>query len=628
MLKKLHARLSRAAAVLLALILALAPSAYALTTEQAYELLEYFYVDELPEGLENMTSVDEMTAALGDPYTSYMTAEEYESFLNSVNDSSVVGIGVTCQVTEEGLLIASVLDGSPAMEAGLAAGDLIVAADGQPLAGLGEAATTLIRGEAGTQVTLTVRRADGTQRELTLTRQMVVIANTTSELLPSGQGYILCESFGNETAQHFQDGLEAYDTQASNWVVDLRANPGGNADAAAASAAYYTGPGVLVYFRDGNGNYNYTFAPESYERLSDKPVLVLTSGYSASGAELFAGIVRDYKVGTLVGDRTFGKGVAQLLLTQDNFPDYFPDGDALKVTTYRFFAPSGTTNDKLGVIPHLLVSDKTAAALATLLSGAEPADSAGWLALIISGITWYIGLEQAQSAEYRAAFTELLEAVPPAAVLERGLGGGSWMPMSAADLAQQLELDWTSRSFPDAQGSEYADAINTLACYRLLAGDEQGLFHPEQNLTRGELASLLATLLRLSPKSDGYFSDVAQGDWYAEAVNALYEGGLIAGYEDGTFRPDAPVTREELIAIAMQMGARLNMDFYMVNQSGIVQDEPLAGVSDWAQTAVTIMDRAGIMWVPVEELEAQGAALREETAALIYNLLSYTQVLP
>lgn len=233
----------------------------------------------------------------------------------------------------------------------------------------------------------------------------------------------------------------------------------------------------------------------------------------------------------------------------------------------------------------MLVSDKTAAALATLLSGAEPADSAGWLALIISGITWYIDLEQAQSAEYRDAFTELLEAVPPAAVLERGLGGGSWMPMSAADLAQQLELDWTSRSFPDAQGSEYADAINTLACYRLLAGDEQGLFHPEQNLTRGELASLLATLLRLSPKSDGYFSDVAQGDWYADGVNALYESGLIAGYEDGTFRPDSPVTREELIAIAMQMGARLNMDFYMVNQSGIVQDEPLAGVSDWAQTA-------------------------------------------
>lgn len=628
MLKKLHACLSRAAAVLLALILTLAPSAYALTTEQAYELLEYFYVDELPEGLENMTSVDETTAALGDPYTSYMTAEEYESFLNSVNDSSVVGIGVTCQVTEEGLLIASVLDGSPAMEAGLAAGDLIVAADGQPLAGLGEAATTLIRGEAGTQVTLTVRRADGTQRELTLTRQMVVIANTASELLPSGQGYILCESFGNETAQHFQDGLEAYDTQASNWVVDLRANPGGNADAAAVSAAYFTGPGVLVYFRDGDGNYNYTFAPESFERLSDKPVLVLTSAYSASGAELFAGIIRDYKAGTLVGDRTFGKGVAQLLLTQDNFPDYFPDGDALKVTTYRFFAPGGTTNDKLGVIPHLLVSDKTAAALATLLSGAEPADSAGWLALIISGITWYIDLEQAQSAEYRDAFTELLEAVPPAAVLERGLGGGSWMPMSAADLAQQLELDWTSRSFPDAQSSEYADAINTLACYRLLAGDEQGLFHPEQNLTRGELASLLATLLRLSPKSDGYFSDVAQGDWYAEAVNALYENGLIAGYEDGTFRPDAPVTREELIAIVMQMGARLNMDFYMVTQSGIVQDEPLTGVSDWAQTAVTIMDRAGILWAPVEELEAQGAALREETAALIYNLLSYTQVLP
>ncbi len=627
-MKKLHRCLVRLSAAVLALTLALALPAGALTAQQAYELLDYYYVDELPAGLEELTSVEEMVAALGDPYTVYLTAEEYESFVSSTSDSSLVGIGVTCQVTEEGLLIASVLDGSPALEAGLVAGDLIVGADGQSLAGLGNGALPLVQGEEGTQVTLTVRRADGTLAQFTVTRRTVVIAHTTTEVLPSGQGYIACDTFGGETAQHFEDGLEAYDGQVTGWIVDLRSNPGGTAEAAAASAAYFTGSGVLTYFRDGDGRYNFIYTPFGYTAMTDRPVLVLTSPYSASGAELFAAIIRDGQAGTVVGQRTYGKGVAQLLFTGDQFPDFFQEGDAMKITVYRFFSPSGATNDKIGVIPHLLVSDETAAGLATLLSGAEPADSAGWLALILSGVTWYIDLEQAQSAGYRAAFTELLEAVPPAAVLERGLGGGSWMPVSAADLAAQLGLDWTGRGFSDSGESEYAQAIDTLACYRLLAGDGTGCFYPRETLTRGELACLLASLLRLAPGGSGYFSDVETGDWYADGVNAVYEQGFIAGDGDGTYRPDDPVTREELISILAQVGIWLDMGLYNNAQDLEAQAgaEP-EGVSGWAWPFVSLMEQTGLLWQPLSELDLQGGALREEAAALLYGLLCYAGVL-
>ena len=620
---------ARAGAALLALVLVLTPSALALTPQQAYQLLDVYYVDELPQGLEDLATVEEMVAALGDPYTTYMTAEEYEAFVNSVNDETVVGIGVASQITDQGLLISSILDDSPAQELGLVPGDLIIAADGQSLAGMGDAATTLIRGEAGTQVTLTILRADGTTMEVTVTRREVAIPHTTVELLPSGQGYILCDSFGEETAGHFTEGMTAYDEQADNWVVDLRTNPGGTSDAAATTAAYFIGPGVMVYFRDGDGNYNYTFAPVGFQRLTEKPVLVLTSPYSASGSELFAAAIRDYDAGTLVGSRTFGKGVAQLLLTDAVYPDYFQDGDALKVTTYRFFSPNGTTNDKIGVIPHILVSDETAAALATLMSAAVPADSRDQMALTISGVTWYIDLEAAAGEETRAALTELLEALPPAAVVEYGQGGTAWEASDAQYVAQRWGLTLQDRGFTDTADSEYVFAIDTLATYELLAGDGDGAFRPGDTLTRGELAALLASLLRITPAQSGHFSDVEEGDWYADAVNAIYEAGFIAGYEDGTFRPDATLTREELIAILAQVGAWLNMDLYAyAGEYTQEQGASLTGFSDWALPAVSMCENFGLLWEGAASIDADSAALREETAAILYNLLTYADVLP
>ena len=618
----------RAGAAALALVLALCP-ALALTPQQAYELLELYYVDELPEGLESYTDVEEMAAALGDPYTTYMTAEEYEAFVSSTNDGSVVGIGVTCQITAEGLLISSVLDDSPAQELGLVPGDLIIAADGQSLAGMGDAATTLVRGEAGTQVTLTVLRADGTTGVFTLIRREVPIPNTTVELLPTGQGYILCDSFGDDTTVHFTEGITEYDGQAESWVVDLRANPGGTAQASATASAYFTGPGVLVYFRDGAGNVNYTFAPGGFQRLTEKQALVLTSPYSASGSELFAATLRDYGVGTLMGSRTFGKGVAQMLLTDELYPDCFPDGDALKVTTYRFYSPDGTTNDKLGVIPHILVSDAAAADLATLLHAAVPADSGDWMAFTIDGLTWYVDLAEASSADHRAALTELLEALPPVAAVEYGQGGTGWEASDPGYVAQRWGLTLADRGFTDTADSDYALAIGTLATYELLAGDGDGAFRPGDTLTRGELACLLSSMLRLDAVGTDHFSDVEGGDWYAGGVNAICEAGFIAGYEDGTFRPDEPITREELIAILAQVGAWLNMDLgsYAAGYEP-PEGESYPNFSDWAKPAVSLCDAFGLLWTDSGSIDAGAPALREETAALIYQLLAVTGVLP
>ena len=302
----------------------------------------------------------------------------------------------------------------------------------------------------------------------------------------------------------------------------------------------------------------------------------------------------------------------------------------LKVTTYRFFSPNGTTNDKIGVIPDLLVTDESCAVLATLLSGKVPSAAMNHLRLTISGVSWYIDLSEAGKEENRAAFTELLEAIPPAALLERGRGGDSWESTTPDAVAQELGLTVSLRTFSDIDGSRYEDAINTMACYGMMLGDGDGTFRPTDTLTRGELACLITALLRTSPKGSGYFSDVQQGDWYTDGVNAIYELGFMVGDGDGTFRPDAPVTREELTVIVAQLGAWLNMDLYAYAKDR-TRDEDFSALnsfSDWARPAADLCNAFGLLWDEPENIDGDTSALREETAAILYYLLAYADVLP
>ncbi len=620
--------MSRVLAVLLSAALLAVPAAQALTPEQAYELLSYYYVDELPEGLENMTSVEEMIEALGDPYTTYMTQESYQAFISSINDTTLVGIGVAAQVQPDGIMVSSVLPGSPAEEAGIVAGDLITNAGGQELAGMGEAALPLIRGEEGTQVSITVRHANGEIQVYNLVRKMIVIPTTTAETLPGGQGYIECSSFGDETAGHFSEALGQYDSEVDSWIVDLRSNPGGTTDAAATSVAYFTGPGVLIYFRDGSDNYSYTFAPLGFPQLTEKQTLVLTSPYSASGAELFAGAARDKKAATLMGERTYGKGVAQVILSSDSYPEYFQEGDALKVTIYRFFSPDGTTNDKLGIIPHLMVSDETCAVMATRMYAAAPGNPAGWVRLTLDGATWYMNLDEVTQADAAAAFTEFLEAIPPAGVLEKGSAGGAWTETDASALGTELGLQVTPRTFQDLGDSPYADAINTLGCYGLLAGDGNGSFRPADTLTRGEFAAMAADLLRVTAERTDHFTDVAETDWYAGAVNALYEMGFAGGDGDGTFRPGDTISRQEMISVISRLGAWLNMDLYAYAHTAQIDPNAVPGeFSDWAKNAVDLCAHFNLLWEPAENISGTQPALRQEAAAMFYQLLTATDVL-
>lgn len=601
----------------LGLSLSLTVPAAALEVEDAKQLLKTYYVDSLPEGFDEMDSLDEILSAINDPYTIYLTADEYQQLLSSINGSSVVGIGVSINtVFDNGYQILSILPGSPALEVDLKAGDRITAVDGVELTASMDPAA-LIRGEAGTQVTLTILRENGQVCQVSITRQEVSIPIVTYEM--SGDALaIQCDSFGDSTAKTIAQALTELEEDAAICIVDLRANPGGTSTAAAGSAGLFVGSGIMSYFRDADGKYNYVYTLPSCPDMTDKPLIVLTSSYSASGSELFAAAIRDYGAGIGLGQRTFGKGVAQYIFDESIEPDLF-DGDCLKITVYRFFSPEGATNDTVGVLPTLMISSENTVAAALLLSSPKPQQAQGYLKLEIAGQIFYLDLEHALEEENRSAFIELLESLPGTAKLYQGVGGG-WTSTTPSVLAENLGLHFTPRTFSDTADSQFEQAINTLACYQLLSGYEDGTFRPGQTITRAEFCAMVCAALDLPLSENTAFSDVPSSAWYAGAVGAMSGRGFLSGYGDGTFRPNATITYEEMVAVLANVSAWACMDGYDYAQMELAGQAPqvYGAFSPWARTAARNLDLLGAL---VGELQPSDSGTREVAAGMLCALM-------
>ena len=635
-----HRISARLTAVGLTLALALAPAAHALTLDQARELLVKHYIDEVPEGVLTQPTIQDMVEALGDPYTAYFTPEEYEQFSSTMLDTSLVGIGVASVQEEGGLRVEYVYDDSPAQDGGLEKGDLITAVDGKATAGeTVETVAEWMRGEEGTQVSITYIRGGG-RHTVTLTRREVVIPATITQVEDGHIGLIECDTFGAETLGHFTDGITANDSAVDHWIVDLRSNGGGVIDAAIRSVGLFTGSGALAYLRDSSGEYGAYGTNE--DSITLDPVIVLTDPYTASASELFTAAVRDKNAGIAVGERTYGKGVAQSVLDKEALPEYFPDGDAMKITSYRFFSASGNTTDTVGVIPHLLVPAGAADEVAKLLCTSNPKGDTTGLLRLDMGWRWYINLDTALQEENRAAFTLLLEAIPSNVRLLEGTGGSTgWKDTSPEAVAQAHGLDYRSRDFSDTAGSPYGQQIAILATYGIVAGDGSGAFHPEGTLTRAQLCALLYQALGYTlPVKESNFTDVSLDTWYGQAVNALANLGLVTGVGGGKFRPDDPVTHEQFIAIMGRMAERLNLYFYeaaLAMPEDALQAAELSGYASWAQAETWLLacsqqgllgNTINLLWEDLEEIVPTAATTREEAASLVYTLFSYTGILP
>ena len=611
----------RAAALALTLTLALSPVAGAITVDEAREMLREFYIDEIPEEILSLPTIDEITTALGDPYTYYMTAEEYASFQNELNGANVVGIGVAVENTADGLLVTSVAPDSPGAKAGLKAGDLIVAADGVTVqeAGSANALAGLVAGEEGTQVTITLIREEQ-ELSLTMTREPVVFPTVTGEVVDNHIGWLHCSSFGTDTGEDFRTYIQAEDEAADRWVVDLRGNPGGSATAVIQAVGHVLGSRNVAYVVDRQGNVA-VWRPNPLQVAGDgliqEPLVVLVDGNSASAAELFTAAMRDYSYGLIIGTRTFGKGIAQNVFEQS-------DGSAFKITTERYYSPGYVTPDRSGVLPHLVVEAGLADEVARLLCGAEAEASENVLALQLAGRTWYVHREEAVSEDYAPAFAQLLSAIAPNTPMT--LNGRAVTP---AEVSQAWGVDYQSRWFDDVDTSPYGDEINALAALGVLLGNETGEFNPQGQLTRGELVSMMVQGMGYwcwQSQGTAPFTDVSREDWYATVVDIAYNLGFLQGNEKGEFCPDDLVDHQQFLTILTRMGEQADLSVERRLEQVTEEEtasEAVQAYEPWARAAVAAAKDLSFLAVPLEELDPSTSTTREEAAAMLYRMLDY-----
>lgn len=288
-----------------------------------------------------------------DPHSVYLPKEDAEDFTDAAR-GAYEGIGVELQRQPDGSLrVIAAIDDTPAARAGLRGGDVIVAIDGKPFDPSEGDTSTPLRGPAGSTVTLTVvREGRDTPFDVTVTRETIRIASVRGRMLEPGYGYIRVSAFQADTAADFERQLEALQKQAGGalrgLVIDLRSNPGGLLTSAVQIADSLLDRGRIVSTRGRIPISDAEFAATPGDRLNGAPVVVLVDAGSASASEVLAGALRDNGRARVVGSRTFGKGSVQTLLPLDN-------GDSVKLTTARYYTPSGKSIQALGITPDVLL---------------------------------------------------------------------------------------------------------------------------------------------------------------------------------------------------------------------------------------------------------------------------------
>lgn len=313
------------------------------------ELVQKNYVDPDKVNLDGLLegAMDGVVRALGDPYSDYMTADEYKEMKIHLS-GNFEGIGVTIAVEGNFITVIAPIKGTPAYKAGLKAGDRITKVDGKDIVGATpDQAARLIRGPAGTPVTLTIiRKGEQTPQDITIVRAPIQVPSVDWAMLPGGIGYIYISNFNENTAKGLDQALkELRSGGMKGLLLDLRHNPGGYLDQAEYAAQLFVPAGPIVSTVDRQGNQKVT---NSNSKGFNLPLVVLVDGASASASEILAGAIKDRGVGILVGTKTFGKGTVQNIIPLD-------DGSAVKITTQKYLTPSGAFIHGKGIEPNVVV---------------------------------------------------------------------------------------------------------------------------------------------------------------------------------------------------------------------------------------------------------------------------------
>lgn len=281
-----------------------------------------------------------LVAGLGDPYSAYMTKEEYQSWSDSTL-GEFDGIGVTFSTNKDGeYVVINTIPDTPAEKAGLKTGDILLAVDGKTYSTM-ETLSAAMKGKAGTKVTITYAR-NGKEHDVTMKRDTIINVTVESKMLEDQIGYIRISAFEEHTAEDFIDELEKMEKkQVEGLVIDLRANGGGLVESGFQIADRLLGKGTITYLEDQKGKKQYIKSDADATKL---PYVLLVDENTASTSEILAAAVKDNSDNPLVGNTTFGKGIVQS-------SGGLEDGSALKITTMQYFSPKGSVINGKGVKP-------------------------------------------------------------------------------------------------------------------------------------------------------------------------------------------------------------------------------------------------------------------------------------
>lgn len=292
-----------------------------------------------------------MVAGLEDPYSIFMNPQVAQEFNNEL-EGTFDGIGAEIGIRNNSLVIVAPLSSTPAERAGLKAGDKILGIDGVDTTGMAvDYAVTLIRGQRGTSVTLTVLSNGETEpKEVKIMRDKITIQVVQSELKTTDKGdkiaYIKIVHFSQETDVKFREAWQQLKTHGAQAVIlDLRNNPGGFLDQAISISSHWVGSGVVVKEKLPEQDYH-DYPSLGPGDLADIPTIVLVNGGSASASEIVTGALQDWQLATVVGEKTFGKGSVQDL-------QEFSDGSAVKLTIAKWFTPKERSIDLTGLTPDI-----------------------------------------------------------------------------------------------------------------------------------------------------------------------------------------------------------------------------------------------------------------------------------
>lgn len=317
------------------------------------DLIERNYVDKVDSEELTNNAIEGMLKTL-DPYSAYLSPERYKE-LEIGTSGEFGGVGMEVAVENGVLKVISPIEGSPADLAGIKPGDLITEIDGKPTGGMVVYdAVKLLRGPKGSNVTITVTREGEGSRNITLTRDVIHIKSVKYKLLDNEIGYIKISQFQENVSDELKDALSKLELDNGGslrgLVLDLRNNPGGLLDEAIEVADQFIDKGLIVSVRGRTSNQSKEYYATKGDSERDISLVVLVNKGSASASEVVAEALQDSKRATIIGSKTFGKGSVQTIIQLD-------DGSGLKLTTAKFYAPSGRSISDVGVTPDIVVED-------------------------------------------------------------------------------------------------------------------------------------------------------------------------------------------------------------------------------------------------------------------------------